>query len=266
MRPAIDEKAHEDLRHAVELLEHPAFIAKLTDFLGKPVEKAIGALPAPLSDKVHKITQATLTRVLHMALKTMDGSFRGKPSTWTHKIAGGISGAIGGTLGLPALALELPVSTAIMLRSIADIARSQGEDISTVEGQLACLEVFALGSRSAEDDGAETGYFAVRAALAQAVSEAAKHIAKRGLTEQGAPVIVRLIAQLASRFGAVVSEKVAAQAVPVVGALGGATLNLLFVDHFQNMARGHFIVKRLERVYGAELVQNEYRKIWEESR
>lgn len=266
MNTVIDEKAHEDLKLAVALLEHPSFVAKLTNFIGKPVEKAIDSLPAPVSKKVHKIAHATLNRLLHIAIKTMDESFRGGSSNWTHKFAGGISGAIGGTFGLPALALELPVSTAIMLRSIADIARSQGEDFTTIKGRLACLEVFALGSRSDEDDGSETGYFAVRAAMAQAVSEAAKHITERGLTEQGAPIIVRLIAQLSSRFGAVVSEKVAAQAVPVVGALGGATINLLFVDHFQNMARGHFIIKRLEKIYGETPVRNMYQKIWEENR
>ena len=35
------------------------------------------------------------------------------------------------------------------------------------------------------------------------------------VVEEGAPALVRLVAQVASRFGAVVSEKVAAQAVPV---------------------------------------------------
>jgi hypothetical protein len=98
----------------------------------------------------------------------------------------------------------------------------------------------------------------VRAVLAKAVSDAAKHIAAKGLTEKGAPPIVRLITQLSSRFGTVVSEKVFVQGVPVIGALGGATINLLFVDHFQEVARGHFIVRRLERKYGKKEVKEEY--------
>jgi hypothetical protein len=101
----------------------------------------------------------------------------------------------------------------------------------------------------------------VRASLAKAVSDAAKHIAEKGLTDKSAPVIARLIAQLASRFGAVVSEKMAAQAVPIIGAIGGATINLLFVNHFQNIARGHFIIHRLEREYGKEEVQKQFAKI-----
>jgi hypothetical protein len=56
----------------------------------------------------------------------------------------------------------------------------------------------------------------------------------------------------------VVSEQVAAKAVPVVGAAGGALINVLFMGHFQEMARGHFIVKRLEKKYGEEPVRSAY--------
>jgi hypothetical protein len=101
----------------------------------------------------------------------------------------------------------------------------------------------------------------MRAALAKSVSEAAGYIAQRGLVEEGAPAIVRLIAQLATRFGVNVSEKVAAQAVPVIGAAGGVVVNVLFIDHFQEMARGHFIVRRLERTYDPQLVREEYERL-----
>jgi len=78
------------------------------------------------------------------------------------------------------------------------------------------------------------------------------------VVEDGAPVIVRLLAQIAARFNTVVGEKIIAQGVPVVGALGGATINVLFIDHFQDMARGHFIVRRLEREYGEDEVRKRY--------
>jgi len=54
---------------------------------------------------------------------------------------------------------------------------------------------------------------------------------------------------------------VAAQAVPIVGAAGGAGINLLFLDHFQETARGHFVVRRLERRYGKERVRSAYLEI-----
>jgi 5'-3' exonuclease len=77
----------------------------------------------------------------------------------------------------------------------------------------------------------------------------------------GAPVLVRLLAQIAARFNTVVGEKIMAQGVPLVGAVGGATINLLFIDHFQDMARGHFAVRRLERAYGHAAVAAKYGEI-----
>ena len=78
---------------------------------------------------------------------------------------------------------------------------------------------------------------------------------------EGAPFLVRFLTQIASRFGVVVSQKIAAQTVAVVGAVGGAAVNLAFIEHFQDVARGHFTVRRLERVYGAEIVRAEYDRL-----
>jgi hypothetical protein len=175
-----------------------------------------------------------------------------------HTIAAGAMGAVGGAFGIPALAAELPVTTTIMLRSIADIARSEGHSVRTPRTQLACLEVFALGGPGRGDDASETGYFAVRMALARAVSEAAEHIAFRGMASEGAPALVRLVTAIAARFGIPVTQKILAQAVPVVGAAAGATINVLFMQHFQDAARGHFTVLRLEDVYGADSVKRAY--------
>jgi EcsC protein family len=84
---------------------------------------------------------------------------------------------------------------------------------------------------------------------------------EKGLVDESAPALVRLLIIIAERFGIQVSEKVAAQAIPVIGAAGGAIINMIFIDHFQNMARGHFIVRRLEREYGTEIVKITYRTI-----
>ena len=69
---------------------------------------------------------------------------------------------------------------------------------------------------------------------------------------------MRLITQIATRFSIPVTEKAAAQAVPIIGAAGGALINTLFIDHFQDTARGHFVVRRLERIYGKSLVRTAY--------
>ena len=248
----------DDLRRARRLLESPGLAAKLTNLLGEPIERGFALLPASWSAVVTTATRNALQTALHVAVGTLRDRGPKPAANRLHKLAVVATGAGGGAFGLAALPIELPVSTTVMLRSIADVARSEGERIRTIDAQLACLEVFALGGRAASDDSAETGYFAVRVALARAVSEAAEFIAERGLAQEGAPAIVRLIGQIASRFGVDVSEKAAAQAIPVIGAAAGAVVNLLFVDHFQAMARGHFIIRRLEREHGAAVIRAAY--------
>jgi hypothetical protein len=258
---SLSPKDLEDLRYAKDLLEHPSLGAKITSAIGFPIEKGFDLLPARWSETVNRLTRETLQKALDFTLRTMDARSIRPPANLVHKIMAAASGAGGGAFGLPALPVELPVSTMIILRSIADIARSEGELITSPESKLACIEVFALGGRSGSDDAAKTGYFQVRAALAKAVSEAAQYIAERGFLEESAPAIVRLLAQIASRFSVSVSQKAAAQMVPIVGAAGGAIVNLVFIDHFQDVGRGHFIVRRLERSYGADEVRRAYDRL-----
>lgn len=256
MRLSSDERR--ELGYAKSLLENPGLAAKITNVIGAPVERGFALLPAKWSDAVNRAAQAALRKALDAAVATVGDGGPRRSADVLHRMIVAATGAAGGAFGLPALLVELPVSTTIMLRSIVDVARSQGERIKELETKLACIEVFALGGPSKRDDAAETGYFAVRAALATTVSEAAQYIAERGLAQEGAPALVRFIAQIASRFGVVVSEKAAAQAVPIIGAMGGAAVNLIFIKHFQDMARGHFIVRRLERVHGQDVVRAEY--------
>lgn len=250
-----------ELRVARELLENPGLAAKISNLVGAPLERGFAMLPKRWHAAVVEATRRAVEKALDVALGTLDHDKRRSPSNRLHKLAVGTTGAAGGAFGIVALAIELPLSTTVMLRSIADIARSEGEDLSSPEARLQCLQVLALGGHARADDAAETGYFAARAALARAVSEAARHIAQHGAASTGAPAIVQLITQIASRFSINVSQKVAAQAVPVVGAVGGALINTLFIDHFQDMARGHFIVRRLERQYGADEVRRVYGEV-----
>ena len=258
-----EKKDLQDLETAVNLLENPGFIAKISDLLGTPIEFVFDKLPSGASNKISKTVHESLLAAVNIAVMTMDPQDGGKPWFKGHIAAAGIAGGVGGAFGLVALAIELPITTTIIMRSIADIARSEGEDLSNLQSKFACLEVFAMGGTSNEDDATESGYFAVRAALARAVSEAAKYVAENTVIEKGAPVIVRLLAKITTRFNTVVGEKIVAQGVPVVGALGGATINVLFVDHFQDMARGHFIVRRLERTYGDDEVEEKFKEIFE---
>ena len=251
----------EDLRQAKSFLENPGLVARITNLIGTPIEKGFALLPVQWSDVVNHATKKALQTALDVAVATVDNRGSRSTSDIIHKGIVAITGAGGGAFGLPALPIELPVSTTVMLRSIADIARSQGEQIKLPTTKHACLEVFALGSSSKRDDAADTGYFAARAALARAVSEAAQYMTEKGLAQKSAPALMRFITQVSSRFGVTVSEKVAAQALPIIGAAGGAIINVMFIDHFQDIARGHFTVRRLERAYDPDLVRIEYDKL-----
>jgi hypothetical protein len=263
-RHAMTDDDLETIRTAVGLLENASLAARLTSIVGKPIELIGLALPEGAS----KIIVAATTKGLNAALKVALSTMENRPeaaSRLLHKALATASGAIGGSLGLVTAPLEIPISTIIMLRSIADIARSEGENLADPDAALSCVQVFALGARTAAADGAESGYFVVRGMLAKSVTEAARFITERGIIEEGAPILVRFIAQVASRFGVVVTQKLAAQALPVVGALGGAAVNYAFLDHFQDVARGHFAIRRLERGYGKEAVRTQYEKVREEA-
>jgi hypothetical protein len=256
--PQLTKEELRDLARAKVLLENPGFTARLAGMLGKPIEHGFKLLPSGWQGVVNKAAKASLTTALSAAVTTLGSRKPKRASEKFHKVLAGASGAAGGLFGLASLPVELPISTTLMLRSIADVARSEGHDVRDPAIKFSCLEVFALGGRSANDNAAESAYWTVRAALAKAVSEAAAYVADKAIIEESAPALLRLVTAIASRFGVVVSEQAAAKAVPIIGAAGGATINILFMSHFQDMARGHFIVKRLEARHGTKLIHDLY--------
>lgn len=269
------------LKRAKYQLETPPLGMKLAAIVGAPVEKLIAKLPAVANDKVNDATQAALRKCLQLALKTLGKQSEGaleiagdsaaagaqqkpgakpvaRPSNLLHKFAVATTGAAGGAFGLFALPVELPVTTTLMFRSICDIARSEGEDLTSADVQLQCLTVFGMGGRSAADDEADFGYFIVRGALAQAVSKASSEMATKGFAAHGSTALLKLMQTVAARFSVQVSEQVAAKSIPAIGAVLGAMVNTVFIDHFQNVAHGHFTVRKLERRYGEAAVHAAY--------
>lgn len=255
------------LERAIRELEGGNLAMRLTAMFGRQVGLLGAVVPGPVAEAANRAAEAAIKSAMALALRSLEGqSIRDR--RYFHKVMAVTAGAAGGALGIPGLPIELPIVTTIMLRAIADIARSEGEDLSHPRAAFACLEVFAFGGRAEagrvglqNDESIETGYFAVRGILAKSVTEAARYLLDRGLLEETAPALVRLIAQISSRFGLVLSQKLAAQSVPVIGGLCGAGINYAFVDHFQRLARGHFTVRRLERTYGAVLVRAEYDRL-----
>ena len=247
----------EELRIARHKLTNLSFPIRLMNLIGKPVEFGITVLPVYAQTKIHSAVSLSLKKAIGIVNKTVPRKKGFFTSSRLDKAAAILSGGTGGFFGLAGLSIELPVSTAIMLRSIINIAQTNDIDVTSPEGKLNCLEIFALGGGSALKPD-ENSYYATRAMLAKTLEESAKYIVRRGLVEEGAPPIAKFMARVASRFGVTVSDKIAVEMIPVIGAVTGASINLIFINHFIQMAEGHFTVKRLEALYGFEEVKDYY--------
>ena len=260
------------IKQAARFLERPGFLIQAANAIGKPLELVQRNLPESLQKKISAATQKALAKTLDVSIATLKP--KSEPLQWDqltrqghfHSAATAVTGAASGFFGPLALAVELPITTGIMFRSIANIAQGFGEDLSEPATRLECLQVFALGSpQSRDDDEMESAYFTHRIAFNAMIKNAsiflAQHSTKEVLAaiEKGsAPFLIRLLGRIAAEFEVVVAEKILAEAVPVIGALGGAAINSAFTDYFNRTAYFHFGLRYLERKYGAEEVEKIY--------
>ena len=251
--------AHEKaLAQAVSRLERDTLAAKIGRRAGQPVQKFLSRLPGPVARRMNRAIEKAVLRALDLAIKSLELEGGRPPGPKLAAALAGISGGLSGLVGLAGLPVELPVTTVLMLRSIADIARHMGEDLTSLEGRLACVAVFAFGGAKGE---AEVGYYASRAVLGKLASDASTLMLERGGAAAAAPAIGAFAGEVTTRFGVTVWERAAASAAPLIGAIGGATLNVLFTNHFNSIAWAHFTVRRLERAYGEALVRETYARL-----
>lgn len=254
----VHEKA---LRRAVVLLENPNFAARLAEYAGQPVDKLLGMMPRSATAQFNRAVELAMFNCLKLAIRSLDPAKPRSPSVRASSLLAGVSGGVSGFFGAAALAIELPVTTTLMLRAIADLAHHNGEDLSTLEARLACVEVFGLTNGSSRKR-LDVGYYASRTLLTRLTQDASALLLERGVANAASTTVVSsLVTEIASRFGLVASERAAASAVPVLGAVGGATVNMIFMNHFQRLAHGHFTIRRLERRYGSAVVHRHYEAV-----
>jgi len=254
----------EDLKRAYALLESPNLAVRLGDVVGSPMQRVAQNLPVSWRRSIDHASHSILERLLQTAIGSLDPTYFAPPTRARQRFLCSVSGGVGGAFGLPGVLLELPVTTTLMLRTIAATAMAHGEDLNRAENRLACLQVFAFGGPSHWDDAAETGYYGVRLLLGHHFSVLAERVLSSSGGVAHTPAAVEFLRSLAARFGVVFSQKVALQMTPIVGAFGGAAVNLAFISHFESVATGHFIIRRLERTYGVEPVQAAYEGLREE--
>ena len=226
---SLTEQEREFIREAAAFLENPGAFVRTVAGLGKPIEALQDRLPERANQAISRIARISIERALGLAIRSIgqkspeeDAGFvhsakRARVHGTRHLAASALSGALGGGFGLMALPLELPISTALMLRSIAKIAADFGVDLSDPSERLECLYIFTLGTPSPDDDEAETGYYASRLGFNQILRGAATYVAAnsskeilRALESGGAPALAHLIAKIAARFQVAVTQKTVA--------------------------------------------------------
>jgi len=213
--------------------------------LGSGVEAAGGRLGS--------VPKAALETALRGALETAyrasalsDTGQQGQPRGWResdglHRAFATLSGAVGGFFGSASSVAELPVAVTAILRSIRSVARDYGYDPDDPQIARECLLVFTAGSPDRSDDGVDTAFLGARMAVSGGSLQT-------------------LIASVSSRLAAMLGQKLGAQTVPVLGALGGATVNYAFMSFYTEMAHVYFGLRRLSEGRDSELVLAEFRR------
>lgn len=232
---------------AVLMAESRGVLVRLADVFGRQVNTArtavagagarvAGSSWAGLEQKLQAIVEDVLWRSYRYATFGLEAAPEfmrpARPrKNRLHRVMTTASGMISGFVGLPGVLVDIPFTTATILRSIAEVARDSGEDLTQEETRRACLEVLAFGGPGVDGEAAESGYWAARLGTS--------HLA-----------INLLIRSAAGQFGMILSEKLMTQAVPVAGAIAGGLLNYSFTDYYQSMAKVHFCLRALERRTG----------------
>ncbi|MEM9796891.1 MAG: EcsC family protein [Pseudomonadota bacterium] len=197
---------------------------QLLNLVGTQAESLIDMLPDPVKQGLEKATALALEQAFNAAAKSR-GRIRDTSDWLTRAVTLG-TGAAGGFGGLPSALAELPVTTTVILRAIQGIADEHGFDPTRPEIREACLRVFAAAGPLDDDDGTDLSFVTMR------------------LTVTGS-AIHGLIAKVAPRLAIPMGQKVAAQAVPVIGAAAGAATNYIYTSYYQEMARVQFGLMRL---------------------
>lgn len=223
--PISDPTVHAELdRLARRYVDAGGLGMEVLSAIGGGAEGAMKHLPAVIRRRIDRIT----LRALQSAMRAASSSRKvvRDRGDLANRLISTASGAVGGVAGLPGAMLELPVTITTLMRALLAIAAEHGLDPDSEEVRMECLRVFATAGPFAEDDGADMGLLAAKLSIT-------------GQTLQG------LLARVAPKLGAVLGQKLAAQAMPLLGAVAGASINYTFARYYQEIARVHFGLLRL---------------------
>jgi hypothetical protein len=222
-------------------------LMKAINFVGGQVEDGLKMLPAGTRGQIDELARSALRQSFDAAHMSSKGMGQNIGSDRVHKILGTLSGALGGLGGLPTAIAELPVATTVIFRAVHHVAVEYGEDPDAEATRMECLAVFGAGGPGTEDDGVDTAFIGARLSISGAA-------------------VNGLISRVAPRFAAVLSQKLASQTVPILGAAAGAGTNYAFVDYYVAMAHVHFGLRKLSRAHGDAAVSDYFHKVLAEGK
>ncbi|MDQ2089412.1 EcsC family protein [Marimonas arenosa] len=197
---------------------------QLLNMVGGQTESLLDKLPENIRAGLATQTEAAL----RAALRAAQGSRRAVPDQpgWLNTAVTTAMGAAGGAGGLPTALAELPVTTTVLLRAIQGIAAEHGFDPDEEGVQFDSIQVFAAAGPLEHDDGSDLAFITTRMLVTGNALQA-------------------LISRVAPRLAVVLGQKLAAQTVPVLGAVAGAATNYAYTSYYQDMAHVHFGLRRL---------------------
>ena len=263
------------LLEAANFFQNPGRVIRGLNWLGGKIDETQKLLPPKIQNALSAVVTNTLQKAISVTLRTVpaetieadlaSATKASKAKGYLHSAAAVVTGGASGFFGLEAALIELPVSTMVMMRSIAETGREFGEDMSDPSAALQCLLVLTLGAPSQGDQINETAYYAARMSLGTIIGSAATFVAANrtkaiasAIENKSAPELIRLLAHVAKIFELQVSKKFLAKAVPIIGAVGGASVNATFSEFYNKAARYHFGIRKLERKYGESAVKKKF--------
>ena len=196
----------------------------LLNSLGAQADGLLQRLPQKAQDGLQDATVAALNHAMTAAHKSRN--MVPDQAGWLNSAVSAAMGAVGGMGGLPTALAELPVTTTLLLRVINGVAAEHGFDTSEENVRFDCVHVFTAAGPLDHDDSVEIAFLSARMALSGTAMQA-------------------IIARVAPRLATVLGQKLAAQAVPVLGAVAGAATNYAYTSYYTDMAHVHFGLHRL---------------------
>lgn len=261
-KPSVYEKQQIDAITTWEK-ESPSVVNKAFGVVSKPVvwgvqklvpQKAIeGALNfangagnflADSKDILRDGKVSSIEELKHVNLEFCDGLAK-NVHNWALGFAA-VEGGAAGWLGLPGMAIDIPALITFSLRTIHKIGLCYGYEAKTAEDeQFVMMVLSSAGANNAAEKAASV--LAMReiqqTILKQTWKKMAQTAAEKQLSKEAGIVAAK---NLAKQLGINITKRKALQAIPVIGAAIGATMNVQYVNDICWAARRSFQKRWLE--------------------